>query len=166
MTVHPPALTFRRLPQGVVAILASVFGMALADAIFKHASADMSLWQIWVMRSAMVLPVMFIMARGRVWHPAAGAIALRSLALIGMYLAMYPALPFIDMSLAGAAFYTAPLFIAGLSALVLGNRITRGHWLAILTGFVGLLVIVRPFAARRSSSCRSLRRPSMPARQS
>lgn len=147
MTVHPPALTFRRLPQGVVAILASVFGMALADAIFKHASADMSLWQIWVMRSAMVLPVMFIMARGRVWHPAAGAIALRSLALIGMYLAMYPALPFIDMSLAGAAFYTAPLFIAGLSALVLGNRITRGHWLAILTGFVGLLVIVRPFAA-------------------
>lgn len=143
LTRARPAL----LPQGVPAILASVFAMALADAIFKQSSAGMTLWQIWVLRSAMVLPVLWVMARGRVRVAGAGWLMLRSLALIGMYLAMYPALPFIDMALAGAAFYTAPLFILGLSALILGNRVTAWHGLAIVTGFAGLLMIVRPFGA-------------------
>lgn len=134
-----------RLPQGVAAIVPAVFAMALTDAIIKHWSAGISLWQIWVLRSLLVLPMLFVMARGRVRVAGAGWIALRCLALILMYLAMYPALPLIDMSLAGAAFYTAPLFIAGLSALVLGQRIAGLQWLAILVGFAGLLVIVRPF---------------------
>lgn len=136
-----------RLPPGVPAILASVFGMALADALIKKSSGGMSLWQIWVLRSALVLPVMFVLARGRVGVPNGGWVALRSFALIAMYLAMYSALPLIDMALAGAAFYTAPLFIVGLSSLILGNRVTVRHWLAILIGFAGLLAIVRPFGA-------------------
>lgn len=52
-----------------------------------------------------------------------------------------------DMALAGAAFYTAPFFILELSALVLGNPITGRHWLAILIGFAGLVLIVKPFDA-------------------
>lgn len=134
-----------RLPQGVLAIVPAVFAMALTDAIIKQWSAGISLWQIWVLRSVLVLPVLYVMARGRVRVAAPGWIALRSLSLILMYLAMYPALPLIDMSLAGAAFYTAPLFIVGLSALVLGQRVTALQWLAILIGFGGLLLIVRPF---------------------
>jgi drug/metabolite transporter (DMT)-like permease len=88
-----------------------------------------------------------VMARGRVWPVPVPWVALRCLALVAMYLTMYPALPLIDMALAGAAFYTAPLFIVGLSALVLGNRVTARHWVAILTGFAGVLVIVQPFGA-------------------
>lgn len=140
------------LPQGVPAILASVMGMALTDAIIKQASAEMSLWQIWVLRSAIVLPALFVMAQGRVMVRGAGWVALRCAALIGMYFCMYPALPFIDMSLAGAAFYTAPLFTVGLSSVILGNRISMRHWLAILTGFAGLLVIVRPRGGGRPGS--------------
>lgn len=136
-----------RLPQGVVAIVPSVFSMALTDAIIKEWSAGISLWQIWVLRSLILLPILLVMARGNVVVKGSGWLALRCCALILMYLTMYPALPLIDMSLAGAAFYTAPLFIAGLSALVLGHRICTLQWLAIMVGFGGLLVIVRPFAA-------------------
>ena len=134
-----------RLPHGVFAIVPAVFAMALTDAIVKQWSGGISLWQIWVLRSLLVLPVLFVMARGRVRVAGGGWIALRCAALVGMYLAMYPALPLMDMALAGAAFYTAPLFIAGLAALVLGQRIAGLQWLAILVGFAGLLVIVRPF---------------------
>ena len=88
-----------RLPPGVPAILASVFAMALADAIIKQSSAGMTLWQIWVLRSALVLPVMLVMARGRVWPVPVPWVALRCLALVAMYLTMYPALPLIDMAL-------------------------------------------------------------------
>lgn len=136
-----------RLPQGVAAIIPSVFAMALTDAIIKQWSSGISLWQIWVLRSLIVLPILFLIAGGRVMVEGKKWIALRCLALILMYLTMYPALPLIDMSLAGAAFYTAPLFIAGLSAIVLGQRIMPLQWLAILIGFAGLLVIVRPWGA-------------------
>lgn len=134
-----------RLPHGVLAIVPAVFAMALTDALIKQWSGGISLWQIWVLRSLLVLPVLFVMARGRVRVAGGGWVALRCLALVAMYLTMYPALPMMNMALAGAAFYTAPLFIAGLAALVLGQRIAGLQWLAILVGFAGLLLIVRPF---------------------
>ena len=134
-----------RLPQGALAIVPAVFAMALTDAIIKQWSAGISLWQIWVLRSLVVLPILWVLARGRVRVAGAGWVAVRSLALILMYLTMYPALAFIDMSVAGAAFYTAPFFIVALSALFLGQRISLSQGVAILLGFAGLLLIVRPF---------------------
>lgn len=137
----------RVIPEGVPAIIAAVFAMALTDAIIKFSSAGISLWQIWVLRSLFVLPVLLTLTRGRIRVKEGRWVALRTLCLIMMYLCMYPALPFLDLALAGAAFYTAPFFIVGLSALVLRKAITIRHWLAIITGFAGLLLIVRPFGA-------------------
>ena len=136
-----------RLPQGVPAILIATFAMALTDAIIKLSSSGMVLWQIWILRSALVLPVLCLAARGRVFGPGTLWVALRSAALVAQYICLYAVLPLIDMALAGAAFYVAPFFILGLSALVLGNRVTARHWLAIATGFSGLLLIVNPFGA-------------------
>ncbi len=141
------AQPFSRLPEGVPAILLAVFAMALTDAIIKLSSSGMTLWQIWILRSSLVLPVLFLAARGRVTGPATGWVALRSAALVAQYICLYAVLPLIDMALAGAAFYVAPFFIVGLSALVLGNRVTFRHWMAILVGFAGLLMIVKPFSA-------------------
>lgn len=121
--------------------------MALTDTIIKLSSSGMVLWQIWILRSGLVLPVLFVAARGRIAGPGTAWVALRSLSLVAQYICLYAVLPLIDMALAGAAFYVAPFFIVGLSALVLGNRVTLQHWLAILTGFVGLLLIVKPFGA-------------------
>jgi drug/metabolite transporter (DMT)-like permease len=135
------------LPQGVVTIVATVFAMALTDAIIKLSSSEMTLWQIWILRSAIVVPILLVATKGRVCPPGTGWIIARGVALVVQYLCYYAVLPLIDMALAGAAAYIAPFFIVGLSALVLGNRITLRHWLAIATGFTGLLLIVRPFAA-------------------
>jgi drug/metabolite transporter (DMT)-like permease len=135
------------LPQGVVTIVATVFAMALTDATIKLSSSEMTLWQIWILRSAIVVPILLVATKGRVCPPGTGWIIARGVALVVQYLCYYAVLPLIDMALAGAAAYIAPFFIVGLSALVLGNRITLRHWLAIATGFAGLLLIVRPFAA-------------------
>lgn len=142
-----PVSLISRLPQGVPAILIAVFAMALTDTIIKLSSSGMVLWQIWILRSALVLPVLFVAARGRVMGPGTPWVALRSIALVAQYICLYAVLPLIDMALAGAAFYVAPFFIVGLSAVILGNRITLRHWLAIFTGFAGLLLIVKPFGA-------------------
>jgi drug/metabolite transporter (DMT)-like permease len=134
----------RSLATGIVTILATVFAMALTDAFVKFASADMSLWQIFVCRSALALPVLVLLAKGGILPDAVGWVGLRSLALVAMYLAIYAAIPLLDLSVIAASLYTGPLFIVLLSAVFLKEPVRAGQWLAVALGFVGVLFVVRP----------------------
>ena len=40
--------------------------------------------------------------------------------------------------------FSAPLIVAALSGPALGERVTRLQWLAIVTGFAGAILIIRP----------------------
>ncbi|TPI60839.1 DMT family transporter [Mesorhizobium sp. B3-1-7] len=139
--------TERSLPvTGVIVILMTVFAMALTDAFVKFSSASLTLWQIYVLRSSIAFPILLLLTRGAVWPSAPGWVALRSGALLLMYLAIYAAIPILDLSVIAASLYTAPLFIVLLSSLVLGERIALLHWVGIAMGFAGVLLIVRPTA--------------------
>jgi drug/metabolite transporter (DMT)-like permease len=135
------------LSRGVVTILATVSAMALADAVIKLSSAGMTLWQIWVLRSLFTMPVLLFLARGSALPPELNWVLLRSVLLALMYLGIYAAIPLLDLSVIAAALYTGPLFIMALSALVLKEPITGRQWVAISSGFAGVLVMVRPMAA-------------------
>lgn len=134
-------------PVGIATIIATVFAMALADALVKKYSGAMTLWQIYVLRSAFVLPVLLVMTRGHFRTSRLGWILLRSVLLVLMYLAIYAAIPWLKLSVIAASLYTAPLFIVALSALVLRNPVTPRHWTAIVIAFVGVLLIVKPGAS-------------------
>lgn len=136
-----------RLVDGVVTILATVFAMALADAFIKKASADMTLWQIYVLRSLVVIPVLALLARGRALPPGLGWVLARSVALTLMYLGIYAAIPFLSLPVLAASLYTGPLFIVALSAVFLREPISARHWLAIFLAFAGVILIVRPAAS-------------------
>jgi drug/metabolite transporter (DMT)-like permease len=43
--------------------------------------------------------------------------------------------------------FASPIFVAALSAPVLGEKVARRVWIAIIVGFVGVLVMIRPGAA-------------------
>jgi drug/metabolite transporter (DMT)-like permease len=144
MPRHMPA---RPEIRGVLTILATVLAMALADAFVKYASADMTLWQIYVLRSGVTIPVLAIGARRNPRPPALGWVMMRSLALSLMYLCIYAAIPFLDLSVVAAALYTGPFFIVALSAIVLREPITGRQWGAILAGFGAVVLIVRPAAS-------------------
>lgn len=133
--------------RGVMTIVATVFAMALADAFVKYSSAGMTLWQIWVLRSVLVVPVLLILARKSTRPAGLGWVVLRSLFLALMYFGIYAAIPLLDLSVIAAALYTGPLFIVALSAAILREPISAQHWIAILIGFAGVLLIVRPLAA-------------------
>jgi len=72
--------------------------------------------------------------------------AIRSLLLGVMWVAYYAALPHIKLSVAAAVFYTIPLFITLFSAVFTGDKVTSKSWIAIVLGFFGVLLIVRPDA--------------------
>lgn len=138
---------------GVALITASVFLVSASDALIKLGSADFTVWQLYLVRSSIAIALLLLwLGRsqgGGVWGNLACDrwILLRSAALTLMWIAFYAALPHMSLSLAALALYTAPLFIALLSALVLRETVSMGRWLAIALGFVGVLIILRPTAA-------------------
>ena len=74
------------------------------------------------------------------WH------LVRALMFVTMTGINFWALQYLQLTVTSSIFFTVPILIALASAL-LGEKLDRGRWSAILVGFVGVLVIVRPGSA-------------------
>lgn len=140
------------IPLAIGAILATSLALALGDAIIKQISTGFPLWQIFMLRSLIALPVLagFAAARGEVRRLVPETLfwtGLRSLMLVTMWVAFYASLPHIPLSVAAAVFYTLPLFITLFAAALLGERIGALGWVAVATGFAGVLLILKPSGA-------------------
>lgn len=135
----------------VFVIVVTVFALALGDAVIKGLSADFTLWQIFTIRSLLVLPVLFVIIRLRrravsIWPHQPVWTILRSVLLTLMWVTYYVALPHVDLSIAAAAYYTSPLFITLFAGYFLGDRVGRSGWAGVVLGFVGMWLILQPEA--------------------
>ena len=73
-----------------------------------------------------------------------GLHALRGVINIGAMLMFFTALSISPLAKVTALSFTAPIFMAILSVFILGERFRIYRWLAILLGFSGMLIILRP----------------------
>ena len=133
----------------ICSVLIAVFSLSLGDAVIKSMSLSFPLWQIYVIRSLLSVPMLLIIFK--LQNPDVSIIPksmkwvlVRSLLLGCMWIAYYAALPKIKLSVAAAVYYTIPLFITLFSAALTGDKVTAKSWLAIFVGFTGVLIIVRP----------------------
>lgn len=139
-----------RAVLGAALIVGSVFLMSLQDAIIKYASTDLPLWQIYVLRSLIAIPAIIGLAavRSGISELLSRSLTpwplLRSVFLVLMYLCIYAGVPVLDLSTIAAAFYTGPLFITLLSALLIGEPVSSRGWFAVALGFLGVLIILQP----------------------
>jgi drug/metabolite transporter (DMT)-like permease len=141
------AARLERTAQGIAIILASVLTMAFADALVKLVSANLTLWQVFVARSLVALPLLIALAlaTGVVLRFRASRWALiRSLLLVLTWLAFYAALPMLSLSVAAVAVYTNPIMIALLSAALIGEPVSGRQWCGVLLGFLGVIAILKP----------------------
>jgi drug/metabolite transporter (DMT)-like permease len=97
-----------------------------------------------VLASALLLPL-----RGRAlwktshlrWHIAR---AVMFTLMTGMN---FWALQYVQLTVTASIFFTTPIIVALISARMLGEKLDRARWAAILAGFAGVLVIVHPWSA-------------------
>jgi len=75
------------------------------------------------------------------WH------LLRALMFMAMTGINFWALQYLQLTVTSSIFFTVPLIIALLGAPLLGEKLDRGRWIAIVAGFIGVVVIVRPGSA-------------------
>ncbi|MEO6011991.1 MAG: DMT family transporter [Devosia sp.] len=71
----------------------------------------------------------------------------RALALLGSTILNFLAILFLPLTMTSAIMFTSPLILCALSIPLLGEKVGWRRWLAILVGFVGILIIVRPGSA-------------------
>lgn len=136
-----------QVAQGIMIILASVAAMAFADAVVKLVSSNLTVWQVFAARSLFAVPCLVALGYFRNVHFRAILnqwVLLRSAMLVLTWLAFYASLPVLKLSVAAVAVYTNPILTALLSALVLGERVSKRQWLGVLVGFTGVAAILRP----------------------
>lgn len=139
------------VPLAISAIVLTVLALSLGDALIKKISSGFVIWQIFVVRSALVIPVLFAVIQAfassaPVMPRKPGWTASRSLMLVLMWVAYYLSLPHLQLSVAAAAYYTLPIFITLFSAVLAGERVSRVGWMAVGLGFFGVVLILRPTA--------------------
>jgi drug/metabolite transporter (DMT)-like permease len=75
------------------------------------------------------------------WH------VVRALMFVAMTGINFWALQYLQLTVTSSIFFSVPLIIALISASFLGEKLAAGKWIAIVAGFAGVLVIVRPWGA-------------------
>ncbi len=126
--------------------------LCVNDALAKTLTAAYSPIQIQFLRNLIALPFAILIA----WKMG-GAAGLRShkpLAHLfrgGLWIAatimFFTSLKYLGLAEATALIFVAPLFITALSALIFREPVGWRRWLAVVIGFAGVLIAVRPGTA-------------------
>jgi drug/metabolite transporter (DMT)-like permease len=72
-----------------------------------------------------------------------GHLARASVGLVGMSCS-FSALQYLPLTAATAFNFAAPLFMTALSAPILHEKVGRHRWAAVVIGFLGVLIMIRP----------------------
>ena len=72
---------------------------------------------------------------------------LRALSLLSTSLLFTAGLQYLPLAEATSVNFLAPVLVTALSAPLLKERVTLGQWLAVVMGFIGVLVVVHPGGA-------------------
>jgi len=138
--------------QGMLLFLAALLAFACYDAFAKQMLAHYPATLMNLTRYAAVgsMAAVLLGRHGdwRVWRqPHQGLLLLRSLMLAIVATSFMTALASMPLAEATAIYFTAPLIMVALSPRVLGEQVGRVQWVAVLVGFAGMLLIVRPGGA-------------------
>ena len=119
------------------------------DTIAKYLSSELSFFQItWARYFFTVfftLPFMFLFFRKNLtWSTQPKLQIFRGLTLFFANILFFYSISIISMAKALTLAFVAPLITTALSPIFLGEKVGFRRWSAVIVGFVGSLIVVRP----------------------
>lgn len=150
-----PAAPRQDVVRGILLMLAAVAVFSTMDALIKHLTAGYSPIQIIFFRNLFAfLPILPVLARG-------GGIALLRTQRLGSHIAraamgfgamicFFTAFALMPLAEVVAISLSAPIFVTAFSVPLLAERVGPRRWAAVLVGFLGVVVMVRPGGASLS----------------
>jgi drug/metabolite transporter (DMT)-like permease len=141
-----------RTAAGIVMMCAGVACLSANDAFAKLLVADYSPLQILFLRNVIALPFAILLTvkmggLGALRSRRPSAHLLRGFLWIVATFMFFTSFIYLELAEATALIFVAPLFITALSAVLLHEYVGRRRWLAVLAGFIGVLIVIRPGTA-------------------
>lgn len=139
--------------RAAVFMMLSMAGFAFNDAMIKLSSSDLALFQAIFLRGLFATALITLLAmrigafRHRPGQRDRRIVALRSVAEVGSTFFFLGALFNMPIADATAILQSLPLAVTLAAAFVFGERVGWRRYAAILVGFGGVLIIVRPGGA-------------------
>lgn len=135
---------------GILFVLLGVFCISINDMFIKQLSGGYPLHQIVFARSGIgiLFSLIFVYFEGgwRILHTKQPMLhAFRGLLIVISNMAFFLALAVLPLADATALFFAAPLFITLLSIPMLGEKVGPLRMGAVLFGFVGVIIMQRPW---------------------
>jgi drug/metabolite transporter (DMT)-like permease len=130
-------------------VMLAVMMASTQDMIVKSVSGVYPAYEMVIFRcvtSVFILGIWLAMRGGlkTLATPYLPRILLRSTVLCSAYFAYILSLSSMAMANTVSIYFTLPLFVAALSGWGLGEKVPLHRWIAIIAGFIGVLVMVRP----------------------
>ncbi|MEM9716356.1 MAG: DMT family transporter, partial [Pseudomonadota bacterium] len=137
---------------GIWLMVLAMFAFTLSDALIKAMSANINFGQILMLMGfgGFLFTTALCMHQGtspfskQMLH---WAVIIRTLAMAVSSGFMFKALATSDLSLVSSVLQATPLLIAALAALILKEVVGWRRWIAIIAGFIGVVLIINPFQA-------------------
>src|SRR5262249_50317982 len=133
---------------GVVFMLIGVLAFTFQDLIIKGISSTFPAHEIVFIRSFLALPLALLIA----WFET-GFHRLRTTRLSGhlvrsavsflAYTLYYLGIAALPLAMAVAISFAAPLFITALAGPLLGEKVRKVRWFAVIVGFIGVIVVMK-----------------------
>lgn len=140
---------------GILMMLVGILLFSLNDVMGKWLVATYTVGQVLLLRSAAALAVItpFVLKQGlmRTLKPERpGLQLLRVLFGSGEVALFYWAVSYLPLADTMTIWLAAPVWAVVLAALLLGERVGAGRWLAVAAGFVGVAIALNPSSASLS----------------
>jgi drug/metabolite transporter (DMT)-like permease len=136
-------------PRAVGYLLAALFLATAQDALMKAMNAGYPTWETIMFRGLVATPLFLAWGlttgRNLFWLPRGGGLILaRGVALFTSYVGFALSIATLPLANATALYFTMPFFVGALAGPILGEKVPLLRWVAIVVGFGGVLVSVRP----------------------
>jgi drug/metabolite transporter (DMT)-like permease len=135
--------------RAVLYMMAMVFCFSILETTAKYLSRSypvpMIVWCRYFVHTVLILALLaprIGLALVRTRQP--GGQLLRAALLMGSTLFNFGALSFLPMAEVKAISFVSPLLVTVFAVGLLSERVSRSRWIAVATGFLGVLFIVRP----------------------
>ena len=134
--------------RGVIFMVLSTIAFSVMHAGVRHVSPDLHPFQTVFLRNLfgfmVFLPVILRHGAGFLKTARLPVHGLRALLNVVAMAAFFASLGLTPLARVTALSFTAPIFTAILSVLILGETFRIRRWTAIVFGFLGTLIILRP----------------------
>ena len=123
--------------------------LPIMDGFAKYLSSTLPVlqitWSRYFFTVVIVLPIMLVFFRKNLtWTEQPKLQLIRGLLLFSANILFFYSISIISLAKALTLAFIAPLIVTALSPVLLGEKVGFRRWAAVLTGFIGSLIVIRP----------------------